>query len=164
MVKLHYKHLDEWKKKESLIEFMTTYEKLKAIRYLILNKTMSGYVYKKHWGNDFRIKEIDEIESIVKKWETNENLDMSIDPSDLTNAECDDLGFGRWSKENPMRLIPIWIYPFLKEEFNSGCIDGNSGKMKKSEMDTDTRFGYLAYGIYPKDCINLNKIIEKQMI
>ena len=60
----------------------------------------------------------------------------------------DDLGFGRWSEDNPMRLIPLWLYKFLPDEIESESISGKSVR-KTADMDNDSRYGCLAYGICP---------------
>ena len=69
--------------------------------------------------------------------------------AELNAEQMDDLGFGGWSEENPMRLIPLWLYQFLPDEIETECIDGKKTRLKKSEMDTDNRYGMLAYSILP---------------
>jgi hypothetical protein len=61
----------------------------------------------------------------------------------------EDLGFGISSDESEMRLIPIWLSPFLCEEFESKSILGTKCS-KLSELDKDHRFGCLSYGVVPK--------------
>lgn len=72
-----------------------------------------------------------------------------VNIAELTADQMDDLGFERWSEENPMRLIPLWLYPFLPDEIEAECIDGKKSVHKKVDMDNDHRFGCLAYGIWP---------------
>jgi hypothetical protein len=84
----------------------------------------------------------------LKKWEE-ESGSFKIDPTDLSFEEMIELGFGSWSEESPMRLIPIWLFPFLADEFKSESISG-SKHSKLSEIDNDHRFGCLAYGVVPK--------------
>jgi hypothetical protein len=127
---------------------MNMFEKCKAIRNLIVNNAMMGYVYKTYWSSECRIEKIDEIVSVVKGWEK-EHGSFEINPCEMTDAELHELGFGKMSGESELRLIPIWLYPFLKEEIDTTCINGLS-KIKKKDMDTDHRYGYLAYGIIPK--------------
>ena len=74
---------------------MTTYKKCKAIRNLIVKKVMEGYVYRQHWGADFRLKDFDKIEEIVTGWENDETGSLKIQPADLTENEMKDLGFGQ---------------------------------------------------------------------
>jgi len=126
---------------------MTTYEKCKGIRRIIINRAAEIMAYDS-WSNDFCAKKIKEIPSVLK--DENGNLINDIQPSDLTEEEMKDLGFGKFSEESQDMLIPLWLFPFLAEEITTQCIDG-SIKIKKSEMDNDNRFGCLAYGVYPKN-------------
>ncbi len=141
---------------------LTTFEKFKSIRNLITKIAMEGYVYKEHWGNEFRIKEIDSIPTILKKWEKDENTTFtSLQPSDLTIDEMKELGFCRWDENSPIMLIPLWIYPFLADVLTTTDINGVTSTLKKSEIDTDERFGCLAYGIMPsKNKINMSTTLK----
>jgi hypothetical protein len=60
------------------------------------------------------------------------------------------LDFGKWNEDNPIRLIPLWLLPFLASEFDCQDIIGKKHS-KLPEIDNDHRFGYLAYGVIPKD-------------
>jgi hypothetical protein len=125
---------------------VTTFEKCQRIQRVIVNRAAEVMSYKR-WGDDFAAKQIREIpEFLIKR---NPELGQ-IQPAELTSDECDRLGFCRWSEENPMRLIPLWLLPFLAEEVKTTCIDGSS-VLLKSEMDDDNRGGCLAYGITPKN-------------
>lgn len=125
---------------------MTNYEKCRALRQCILNRAAEVMNYT-NWSNDFAAKQIKETHNSLS-----EQIG-EIDIGDLTSAQMDDLGFGRWSDENQMRLIPLWLFQFLPEIIESKCINGKS-MLKKSDMDTDNRFGFLAYGIMPKDALD----------
>lgn len=116
---------------------ISEYQKCKFIRQIILNR--SAEVMNYHWSDEFCTKEIRDIDIPGIK---------SVDITKLTKRQMDDLGFGKWSKEDRMRLIPLWLFKWLPETIISKSISGDI-KLKKSEMDTDNRFGYLAYGIYP---------------
>lgn len=77
-------------------------------------------------------------------------LGFKIDPNDLTLAEINVLGFGIWDKNSPLKLIPVWLLPFLKEDFECESINGKKiSKLK--DIDSDQRSGFLAYGVIPKD-------------
>ena len=123
---------------------MTTYELCKAIRRRIVNRAAEVMNYTS-WDHEFAANEIRTIPAKIMADEAFEPIRLE----ELTAEQMDDLGFGMWSEENPMRLIPLWLFPFLPEEINCGCIDGENGKLKKSEMDNDHRFGSLAYGVMP---------------
>lgn len=74
-----------------------------------------------------------------------------VNIAELTAEQMDDLGFIRWSEENPMRLIPLWLYQFLPDEIETECIDGEKFVLKRADMDNDHRLGWLAYGIWPNE-------------
>jgi hypothetical protein len=129
---------------------MSTYKKCQIIRDFILRTATEIIVY--DWDAEFSKKEL---LNIVEACKIN-----NIDPYDLTRAEMLDLGFGVWSKKNPMLLIPLWLYPFLVEEITVGCLNGDKIKIKKSEIDTDSRFGMLAYGVYPQKFRKFYELIQ----
>jgi hypothetical protein len=128
---------------------MNTFEKCKKIRTVILNRSAEVIAYK-NWNDEFSAKQIRNIPDDVDKMKHGKEL-FGIQPSELTEDEMIDLGFGKWSDETPMRLIPLWLFPFIAEEIETECIDGEKKLMKKSEMDNDNRFGCLAYGVIPKN-------------
>jgi hypothetical protein len=126
---------------------MNTFEKCQQVRRLIMNRAAEVMAYQS-WDNDFAAKQIKEIPSRLSENERAEDF-FGINPSDMTGQEMADLGFGLWSEDNPMRLIPLWLFPFLADEFESECIDGEKQVMRKADMDNDNRFGCLAYGVIP---------------
>jgi hypothetical protein len=128
----------------------TTFEKFKSIRDLIVTRAINGFIYRKNWSNEFRIKEIDSIPDTLKRWEENNDTTYTeLQPSDLTVDEMKELGFMRWSENSDMMLIPLWIYPFLADVLTTTDINGVTSTLNKSDIDTDHRCGCLAYGITP---------------
>lgn len=124
----------------------TTYEKCCGIRRILLNRAAEVMCYH-NWDDAFATKQIRELPEFFRdRWPNY----CDVQPAELTSAQCDELGFGSWSKENPMRLIPLWLFPFLAAEIKTQCIDGST-VLKKADMDNDHRFGCLAYGIIPAD-------------
>ena len=121
---------------------MNTYEKCKAIQAGILRMAAEPMCYDK-WSPEFVKSQILEIPSRL------ESIGF-VDPNNLTENEMQNLGFGVWSKDDPIRLIPLWLYPFLAARFKAKCIDGEEREFSKSEIDNDNRFGFLAYGVVPK--------------
>ena len=121
---------------------LSEYEKCQYIRRVILNRAAEVMNY--NWGDEFSTSRIKEIPEVTKKYSVD-----TVDISQLTKNQMIELGFGQWSKEGPMFLIPLWLFPWLPEDIKTNDINGNSN-LKKSEMDTDNRFGCLAYGIHPK--------------
>lgn len=125
---------------------MTTFEKAKAIRSLIISRTVQSITYIDSWGQDFAMKQILEIPEIVKGWEKKDKVSFTIDPYELSLVEMSDLGFGTWD-DSGLQLIPLWLYPYLPENIKTVSISGNEYHSKK-DIDTDSRAGVLAYGIY----------------
>ena len=112
-----------------------TYEVAKNIRRIIVNSAAESMNYLS-WSADFVASQIREIPERLKK----ADWFSPINPADLTEKEMLELGFGKWSEEDPKFLIPLWLIPFLTEEVDCGCIDGEKRIQKKSEMDNDHRF------------------------
>jgi len=127
---------------------MNTYEKCCSIRHMIL--TRAAEVMNYDWDAEFSKKNVLEFPDDLKnKMNTEGNDFFNIQPSELTKKEMDNLGFGRWSEKDPKQLIPLWLFPFLAKDIKTECINGTK-KLKKSEMDNDHRFGYMAYGVIAK--------------
>ena len=126
---------------------MTTYEKCKAIRKSILTNVGESLTY--DWSSSYKLENITDIKKTISRWEEKYGESFSINPFDLTEEEMINLDFGRVSENSKSFLLPIWLYPFLADAFPSSCIDG-SLVMKKSDMDTDHRCGWLAYAVNPK--------------
>ena len=126
---------------------MGTYEKCKTIRRLIL--TRAAEVMNYNWDDKFSTENIkglvDALQTRIKDGSTL----FGIQPSELTKNQMDELDFGTWSKDDPKRLIPLWLFPFLAEDIQTECINDKQYTRKK-DMDTDHRFGSLAYGVIPK--------------
>ena len=121
---------------------MNAYEKCQAVRRAIVTRAAEVMNYT-NWNDEFAANRIREIpEDLAEKI-------GKINIAEQTAPQMDDLGFGRWSKENPMRLIPLWLLKFLPEEIESECIDGTRATLKTASMDNDHRFGCLAYGVWP---------------
>ena len=128
-------------------EKLTTFEKAKAIRRSLLIRVGETLTYKT-WSNGYRLKNIQGIHKALQEWER-KDVSFKIDPTDLSFKEMEELGFGTWSKGSKFKLIPIWLFPFLSDEFESESISG-SKHFKLSEIDGDHRFGFIAYGVVPK--------------
>jgi len=128
---------------------MTTYEKCRAIRRMIVNCAAEVMVYKT-WSDEFSTKEIRTLPEGLAKAEGGKKY-FDIQPAEMTDSQLEELGFEKWSDETSMRLIPLWLMPFLAEEIETECIDGKKKLTKKSEMNNDNRSGCLAYGVIPAD-------------
>lgn len=127
---------------------LTTFEKAKAIKKTLLRLVGESLTYEK-WSDDFKLSNIKSINKTLETW-SKEYGTFKINPNDLSEKEINELEFGKWSDDSLVRLIPIWLYPFLADEFESISISG-SKHLKLSDIDNDHRFGYLAYGVIPKN-------------
>ncbi len=121
---------------------MTTYEKCKAVRRIILNRAAEVMNYE--FGDKSAANSIREIPEMLAEKIGKINI------LELTARQMDDLGFMKWEKDGQMRLIPLWLFQFLPDEIESESINGVKSVMKRAEMDNDNRFGCLAYGVLPK--------------
>ena len=124
---------------------MNQYDLCKNIRARIMTKVSEVMIY--NWGDSFSLTQVKSIAEDIIKCEGFEK----INPNHLTEVEMINLGFGQWDDDNPILLIPLWLYPFLCDEFVAGSIsNGIPARIKLSEIDNDHRFGCLSYGVIPK--------------
>lgn len=80
----------------------------------------------------------------------NEELSKHLDWSNLTERDCKALRFGKLEEGNPLRLIPIWLYKVIPIGTELTSINGEKVIFNGHNIDLDTRYGCLAYGIIPK--------------
>ena len=91
---------------------------------------------------DERIKEIP---SVFSKYE----FFRKVDPNEMTKDQLFKLGFQMWDEDSGLMLIPLYVYPFLKDEIICGSISDICARLiKVSEIDLDHHFGCLAYGVF----------------
>lgn len=121
-----------------------TYELCKRIRHIVVIRAAEVMAYRK-WSDQFAADEIRNIPKMIK----DQSWFKPVDPSLLTAEQMTDLGFAPWSKDTPMRLIPLWLLPFLVDVVECRSIDGNTLRILRQDMDNDHRFGCLAYGVFP---------------
>lgn len=127
---------------------MTVVEKCKKIRRMLLNRAASVMVYRM-WDSVFAQEEIMNFPETLREQVKGKEF-FDIDPSDLTRSEMVDLGFGSWSDETEMMLIPLWLFPFMADGLEVEDIFGETFIFNKADADTDNRFGCLSYGVVPK--------------
>jgi hypothetical protein len=128
----------------------TTFQRCVAIQGVILKHAAEVYMAE-GYGNTEHLDEA--LRTLPERIIGNKHNEyMPIDPTDLTLPEMDALGFGHWSDEVSFRLIPFWMHRFLSSKFKAQSINGDAPKIyKKAEIDADHRFGFLAYGVVPKE-------------
>jgi len=126
---------------------MNQYNLCVNIRKRIMTKTAEAFVYD-NWSAEFVAEQVKGIPIAIIECD---GFDR-IDPNNLTKDEMKDLGFGQWDEDSPLMLIPIWLFPFLADEFKTGSIsDATESLTKRSEIDNDHRFGCLSYGVLPNN-------------
>ncbi len=108
---------------------MTTFEKCCAIRRMILNRAAEVMAYE-NWSEEFATGKIRNFPKDLAEQKTGKDY-FGIQPAKMTDKQLDELGFGRWSDKTPMRLIPLWLMPFLADEIEVECIDGEKKLIKK---------------------------------
>jgi hypothetical protein len=116
------------------------FEVTKRICKLVLKHAGEALVYKS-WSDEFAIQEM---RSVVDK------VNTTIDVTGFSLAQCEELGFGKWEEGSNLRLIPLWLFPFLSDQVEYTAIDGDKIK-GRDQMDNDHRFGCLAFGIVPAE-------------
>lgn len=128
---------------------METYDKCKSLRMVIVNRAAEVMAYAS-WSDDFAASQIRNIAFDLKNSGKCDSF-FNIQPSEMTDSQLEDLGFGKWSEDTPMRLIPLWMLPFLAEKLEVEDINGEKSVVVTKDIDNDNRFGCLAYGVIPKD-------------
>lgn len=98
------------------------------------------------WGADFSIQHIRDLPGRLMK-----SPDFfPVDPNDLTREEMENLGFRKWSKESDLMLIPLYLFPYMKEGITVTSISGDQYYFFRESADNDHRMGLLAFGVVPK--------------
>lgn len=122
---------------------MTDIEMARWIRDRTLTAAAEVIAY--HWDEGFAAQNVRGVPAAII-------VDPDFTPirvDRLTEDELNELGFGIWDTDDPLRLIPLWLLPYIADEFEGGCIDGERGTYKRDEIDRDHRGGYIAYGVIP---------------
>lgn len=129
----------------------------RTVRDNLVKRLLQGVLYNKSWGAEFAASEG------VRALEKLKAEIPSISVSSFTEDQCDDLDFGRWDHESGLRLLPVWMYPFLHLGDIVTSITGEDVTVSEGYDDierfsedgpriyisNDNRFGCLAYGIVP---------------
>ena len=122
---------------------MSDYDFLLRVRQAIVNRAAEVFCY--NWDANFSSERIKEIPSVFSKYE----FFRKVDPNEMTKDQLFKLGFQMWDEDSGLMLIPLYVYPFLKDEIICGSISDICARLiKVSEIDTDHRFGCLAYGVF----------------
>lgn len=72
-----------------------------------------------------------------------------INYSAATMKDLEALGFGHWSEGSRLMLIPLKLYDTIPDGTILTSISGRVVTKGKDEIDLDTRFGCIAFGLTP---------------
>ena len=110
------------------------------------NKVAETVLYE-CWSNEFCRKE-NEVNTHMFLEELNEHINWDT----LTREEARELRFVVYSDDTPnLFLIPLYILPILPIGTELVSINGNRIIYDGSNVDKDTRYGCLAFGIVIED-------------
>lgn len=122
---------------------MSDYDFLLMVRQAIVYRAAEVFCYR--FESDFSYKRIKEIPYVFYK----SKCFRKVDPNEMTKDELVNLGFQKWDEDSGIMLIPLYVYPFLKDEIMCGSISDICARLiKVSEIDIDHRFWCLAYGVF----------------
>lgn len=96
-----------------------------------------------NWSADFSISELKESNSYMLK----ELSEIIGDWKDINIDTAEILGFRKWSDEENLYLIPLYLFPIIPIGLEVKSILGNIVVNDGTNIDNDNRAGLLAYGI-----------------
>lgn len=124
-----------------------TYKKLYSVRQNLANRFIMCNLYEA-WSDDFKLNTLS---SVFEEYKADINdMPFEIDITLLTTTQLLDLGFGKWSSDNGLMLVPLCLLPFIGS-VELTDIFGEEKKSANRVNDFTTRFGCVPYGIVPKD-------------
>lgn len=126
---------------------LTVFEKCKGIRNMYL-RCIGEIIAYSDWKDENKLSNISEIPNIINIWEEKYGDFKNLNLSELYEDELECLGFSNWSEDNPVKLIPIWLYPYIDK--NNNYISINGDNISGKDLDNDHRMGSLSYGVYGK--------------
>ena len=99
------------------------------------------------WSDEFCRKEIKESTNEVLNY-----IKEYIDFECITREEAFELGFRKWSEEDPnLYLIPLYLLPIIPVGTELISIFGKKIIYDGNNVDKDIRMGCIAYGIEIKE-------------
>lgn len=126
---------------------ITTYDICHYIRKRMLSLIGNVLVY----GNTDAMQVYEDICTLKQHIECVDGY-FPPDPNNLTDDEAQELGFGKWSDDSDLRLIPVYLVPFMPPQFSGRHIDEDKDTtIVMSAVDTDSRFGCVSFGVIPSD-------------
>lgn len=113
-----------------MVQELTIPQLRNALLNTLSNVVCHGYTHEMH-------KEFDNVQVPKQHWEN------------LTFAQCLEYGFKHWEEGSNLMLMPGYYYKFLPHDLVLTAIDGET--CAAQDIDNDTRFGCLAFGLVVKD-------------
>ena len=112
------------------------------LKTTIANLAGQSFQYSESWGAEFAHQEtIKTIKKMAEKYSTN----LEFGKDDLAK-----IGLSPWD-ESGLMLIPVWLLPFIASGTKVTSIGGEDAVYGEDDIDNDTRFGCLAYGVFPNE-------------
>lgn len=113
--------------------------------------TVSQTVHYDNWSDELARREVaDTYNKFINE------VKKHIDFNDLTVKEALTLRFGKWDEESGLYLIPLYLLPALPVGIELTSIMGDKIIYDGSNIDNDTRFGCIAWGIVIEEKKNEN--------
>ena len=109
----------------------------------LANTLAECYTYK-NWSTEFKANEL---ETFYNSARNNLHLDLNK----LTVYDLEEMRFGRWDDESDLWLIPLWFVPLLPVGIELTSIGGTKVTYTGDNIDLDSRFGCIAWGIIKKE-------------
>jgi len=129
-------------------------QKINSYKNYIISTNAQAFEYD-GWGDDFKLKQIRE--AYDKFCE-----DQDIDFTKFTKDELFELGFSSWDEN--LIVMPLWAYHICKDGLTLTSIDGDTAVKGKSDIDTDVRFGCIAWGFTTKELLKRDRKIKLDKI
>ena len=126
---------------------LTTEDKQRISR--ILSTALSYFteiaVYADSWHNDFKVERLNEIYAELRLALRGLHLDLhDMTKEDLMLLGCQPIKSG-------LMLLPMYLYEGLPNGTELVTLSGKKCVVGVDKLNSDTRGGLLAYGVYPKE-------------
>jgi hypothetical protein len=118
------------------------------IRKELAGRAAMAACYASSWGDRFVREQIQEVWNDTGRGLRTPTF-RKITPNELQSMLPEDLrelGFGLWSDDEPLYLIPLYIYNYLDDGIELKSISGDTKVKGIDEIDLDVRMGCIAWG------------------
>ena len=112
---------------------------LENLKNFVVNRNAQAFEYE-NWSDDFKLKEIRE--------GYDEFMKQEVDFTNFSKEELLEIGFSMWDEK--LILMPLWAFHICIDDTILTSIDDDEKIKGKDEIDTDIRFGCLAWGFNTK--------------